>query len=410
MTTQLQEIKNPDIPRTIGMRMNAVSAQADIPEDHVTKSRPEEVHQESTAGGQLTSRIACSKSKCSKRTVPANECSSRALQADVTKALCNIISLKKEYQMQEIPVIMLGDSLCVACMFSPFITLKNILLRTAAKTRSREILEKLPNAIILFAYLPGTENSSDLVSKLFLNPINAINSTLYREGPAMLKRKSTMTGLVFFKITKNEESFFPLPERYIKRSTQKIEDVDKPEKEFGNTEENEGEKCFTSSVQEDCGLFLTRSQRKVKKDEMITEHPGPDTERWKRKHVSVSCEGPGLACKRKKREEPIEEDLELATNHVIGTKIVTKNARINERQALQERDHLEKNQRKSLLKVDHEYIFPRRIFSENFYRRLLHSKFSIKGTMNLTRHALAFLVKIKRLHQGEQTNKWKKYL
>jgi hypothetical protein len=30
--------------------------------------------------------------------------------------------------------------------------------------------------------------------------------------------------------------------------------------------------------------------------------------------------------------------------------------------------------------------------------------------MNLTRHALAFLVKIKRLHQGEQTNKWKKDL
>ena len=77
--------------------------------------------------------------------------------------------------------------------------------------------------------------------------------TLYLEGPKMLKSKSTMKGLVFFKMAKDEETFFLLPERYTKRSRQNVEDVDKPVKEFGNKED---ETCFTCSIQEDCGLYL----------------------------------------------------------------------------------------------------------------------------------------------------------
>ena len=428
MTTSMDEINNPDIPRTIGLTAKPLTTQTDIPEDprsksrsdltvsihatqadipadHISKSRS--VQQENSTEGKLTSRIACSKSKCSKRTVPANECSARALQADVTKALCNIIGLKKEYQMQNIPIIMLGDSLCIACMFSPYITLKNILLRTAisaAKTRAREMLEVLPNATILFAYLPGPENSSDLVSKLFLNPISAINSTFYREGPEMLKNKSTMTGLVFFKMSKEEETFFPLPEKYIKRSIQKVEDVDKPEKEFGNTEED---KCFTCSTTEDCGIFLTRSQAKANKEDEKSTLTKNETVGGKRNHVGISCEGTGLTCKRKKREEPINEDLILPTGHVIATKLVTKRARIKEKEVLREVGQLE-NHRTSLLKVNHQYIFKQRIFTEEFYRRLLFSKFSIRGTMIITCHVLVFLAKLKRFKQGDIS--WKKSL
>ena len=75
-------------------------------------------------------------------------------------------------------------------------------------------------------------------------------------------------GLVFMKMTREEEKFIPLPEKYIKRSIQKIEDVDTAGKDYGNTEEERlGEgtdlKCFKCATEEDCGLFLTRAQKKA---------------------------------------------------------------------------------------------------------------------------------------------------
>ena len=426
ITTTLEEVNNPNVPRTVGMNMNATATetQPDTPEGRVTKSRTNEMQPTDSAGENLTRRIACSKSKCSKRTVPANESSARALQADVTKALCSIISMKKEYHLQQIPIIMLGDSLCVAAMFSPHITLKNTLLRTAissTKTRAREILDNLPNAVIFFSYLPGTENSSDLVSKLFMNPINAINSSFYREGPEMLKKKSTMKGLVFMRISKEEETFIPLPEKFIKRSTQKIEDIDKPGKDYGNTEEEKltkdtNVKCLSCTTEEDCGLFITRQQKRAeeqanaKETHTVEEQNDKVLEGHKRKHVGVSCEGPGLVCKKKRREEPIEGDLILNTDKVIASKVVTKKARLKEREAMVEMGQQQKHLRKSLIKVDHEYIFQQRIFTESFYKRLLHSKFSIRGTLNVTRHALAFLVKIKKLKQQKENKMWKKSL
>ena len=99
--------------------------------------------------------------------------------------------------------MLLGDSICVSLMFSPNIVLKNTFLRTAimaSKERAREILEMLPKVTILFGYCPGPENSADFLSKLFINPVEAINSKLYREGPDMLKHKETMKGEVFLKI------------------------------------------------------------------------------------------------------------------------------------------------------------------------------------------------------------------
>ena len=66
------------------------------------------------------------------------------------------------------------------------------------------------------------------------------------------------------------------------------------------------------------------------------------------------------------------------------------------------------NHRTSLLKVNHQYIFKQRIFTEEFYRRLLFSKFSIRGTMIITCHVLVFLAKLKRFKQGDIS--WKKSL
>ena len=338
---------------------------------------------------EQTSRIASSKSKCTKRSVPANETSARALQGDLTKALCACISMRKEYQLMEIPIILLGDSICVSLMFSPNIVLKNTFLRTAimaSKERAREILEMLPKATILFGYCPGPENSADFLSKLFMNPVEAINSKLYREGPDMLKHKKTMKGEVFLKMTANEETFYPLPEKYVKRRAKKMEQLDTAGAEFGNANQEELQnKCISCNVDEDCGVFLTRRQHK---EENLKKHE------VKGKVPTVDCIEPDPKCKRLKEEnESMKGNPILPGNKAIDRKGVSSKAMEKEVNRMKETEEYA-NTRRNLLKMNHTYTWKDRALDKGTYQKVLNAKFSIQGSMNLTQHILAFTTRL----------------
>ena len=97
------------------------------------------------------SSICCSESKISKGTIPVNESLARILQADLINSLARVLSRRQELASKKLNIFMMGDSTCVACLFSPTITIKNVLLRTVfvtVKQRIREIIEMLPETTV----------------------------------------------------------------------------------------------------------------------------------------------------------------------------------------------------------------------------------------------------------------------
>ena len=61
---------------------------------------------ENKSTGEKTSKIACSKSKVSKRTIPANEALSRILQMDITKSIARVIQRRPEIVGTELTILL----------------------------------------------------------------------------------------------------------------------------------------------------------------------------------------------------------------------------------------------------------------------------------------------------------------
>ena len=129
--------------------------------------------------------IGASKSKVSKRTVPANEAQARPLEMDIVVKIVECLIVDPERQQMPLEIILYGDSSCVAALFNPTLAIKNSLYRIAAYgtiQRAKRIIEMMPNAQIYFSWIAGTDNAADLVSKVFIDPIAAINSDLFQHG------------------------------------------------------------------------------------------------------------------------------------------------------------------------------------------------------------------------------------
>ena len=138
------------------------------------------------------SMIAASKSKVSNRTVPANGALARRLGMDILIKIVECLVVDPEVQLKPIEIILYGDSSCVASLFNPTLAIKNSLLRTAVYgtiQRVKTILEMMPNALIYFSWIAGTDNAADFVSKVFIDPIAAMNSDLFRHGGTFMLTK-----------------------------------------------------------------------------------------------------------------------------------------------------------------------------------------------------------------------------
>ena len=132
------------------------------------------------------------------------------LQADTTKSIARVLSRRVEIVNKEVEIYLMGDSSCVAALFRPTITIKNILLRNVVltvKQRIKEILDMIPLAKVQMCWIPGEENSSDPVSKLFMDPFKQTNTNLFRLGPTCFRTDDEKC--VFLEITKNHETYKP---------------------------------------------------------------------------------------------------------------------------------------------------------------------------------------------------------
>ena len=69
--------------------------------------------------------------------------------------------------------------------------------------RAKTVIEMMPNAQIFFSWIVGTDNAADLVLKVFIDPIAAINSDLFRHGGTFMVTKE-YKGEVFMKISKKD--------------------------------------------------------------------------------------------------------------------------------------------------------------------------------------------------------------
>ena len=83
-------------------------------------------------------------------------------------------------------------------LFNPALAIKNSLLRTAIYGTIQRA-----KTVIFFSWIAGTENAADLVSKVFIDPITAINSDLYRHGGTFMVTKD-YKGEVIMKISKKD--------------------------------------------------------------------------------------------------------------------------------------------------------------------------------------------------------------
>ena len=108
-----------------------------------------------------------------------------------------------EMQQMTLEIILYGNSSCVAALFNPALAIKNSLFRTATIQRTKTIIQMMPNAQIFFSWIAGTENAADLVSKVFIDPIAAIKSDLFRHGGTFMVTKD-YKGEVFMKISEKD--------------------------------------------------------------------------------------------------------------------------------------------------------------------------------------------------------------
>ena len=104
---------------------------------------------------------------------------------DLTNSIVRVLARGEEISQKKLNILLVGDSTCSACLFSPSITIKNVLLCnvvTDVKQRIKEVLEMVPESTVQLALVPSHDNSADMVSKMFHNPFVQTNSNLCRHG------------------------------------------------------------------------------------------------------------------------------------------------------------------------------------------------------------------------------------
>ena len=83
--------------------------------------------------------------------MPLNESLARILQMDLSKIMVRVLARREEISQKKLNILLVGDSTCVACLFNPGITIKNILLWnvvTTLKQRIKDILEIVPESTV----------------------------------------------------------------------------------------------------------------------------------------------------------------------------------------------------------------------------------------------------------------------
>ena len=111
----------------------------------------------------------------------------------------------------------LGDSLAVAQLFNPRLSIRMIYLRNCMILASQEciyISQSFPNIEIKLAYLPGKLNLEDSLTKFCQDPIKVIISVSYRQGPTLLTEGDFEKRIkIFYEVKDKNFKYTPLFEK-----------------------------------------------------------------------------------------------------------------------------------------------------------------------------------------------------
>ena len=132
----------------------------------------------------LRRTLVLTRIKICKRNVPSHE--ALAAKLGSTGFLSLVQSLMYDHAHHALLFPFKSDSTCVLAMLNPRLELKTVLLANAVeafKDDLRKISTIFPQALITVGYTPGTSNPSDALTKIFRDPIEIINSSIYRYRP-----------------------------------------------------------------------------------------------------------------------------------------------------------------------------------------------------------------------------------
>ena len=148
---------------------------------------------------ELFRSLALTRSKIAKRNIVSHEALAGKLSADAL--FCVLQPLVFDFWDKPLLLPFKTDSTCCLAMMNPAIELKNMLLSNAIAAFKDELIKisiQFPKSLITVGHIVGTANPSDVLTKLYRDPIKAINSQLYRYGPPLYGSKRELYKDVVF--------------------------------------------------------------------------------------------------------------------------------------------------------------------------------------------------------------------
>ena len=127
----------------------------------------------------------------------------------------------------------------------------------------------IPLAKVQMCWIPGEENSSDPVSKLFMDPFKQTNTNLFRLGPTCFRTDDEKC--VFLEITKTHKTYKPLPDevfRVKKKKRKKLTEASADEN-FSNNEVEKIQCARCEGGGETCGAIMLIQTRARKLRERV---------------------------------------------------------------------------------------------------------------------------------------------
>ena len=132
----------------------------------------------------------------------SNEVHAITLSLECMKEICSALS--HDHQKMNLKFISTGDSAIASYLFNPKYYIKDTLIRGhiyKCKTMLLNLSIQYSKSFIQLNSIEGANNLSDFNCKLFLNPVDKINTEFYRHGHESFKEKAKNVCLIVAKVT-----------------------------------------------------------------------------------------------------------------------------------------------------------------------------------------------------------------
>ena len=122
-----------------------------------------------------------------------------------------------------------SNSSCVLAMLNPRLELKTVLLANAVEAfreELRRISTMFPQALITVGYIPWTTNPADALTKIFKDPIEIMNSPIYRYRPESFGTREGLGQDVVATCKAGVFQYLGLPSRFFQEPQEEAECVE----------------------------------------------------------------------------------------------------------------------------------------------------------------------------------------